>query len=41
MKFIQNLETMNVLEVFNVVTSKMVRLRKDIVVFAPAKDVEK
>ena len=26
MKFIQNLETMNVLEVFNVVTSKMVRL---------------
>ena len=32
---------MNVLEVFNVVTSKMVRLRKDIVVFAPAKDVEK
>ena len=41
MKFIQNLETMNVLEVFTVVTNKMVRLRNDIVVFAPAKDVEK
>ncbi len=40
-KFIQNLETMGVLEVFNVVTSKMVRLRKDIVIFVPAKDAEK
>lgn len=41
MKFIQNLETMSVLEVFNVVTSKMVRLRKDIVIFAPAKGLGK
>lgn len=41
MKFIQNLEAMGVLEVFNVVTSKMVRLRKDIVFFVPAKDAEK
>lgn len=39
--FIQNLETMNVLEVVNVVTSKMIRLRKDIVFFLPSKDTEK
>ena len=41
MKLIQKLEAMNVLEVFNVVTSKMIRLRKDTVIFAPTKDVGK
>ena len=41
MRFIQNLEALNVLEVFSVVTSKMVRLRKDIIVFASGKDPEK
>uniref|UniRef100_A0AB33IW75 Uncharacterized protein n=1 Tax=Prevotella sp. GTC17254 TaxID=3236794 RepID=A0AB33IW75_9BACT len=39
MRFVQNLEAMNVLEVFSVVTSKMVRLRKDILIFAPEKNV--
>lgn len=41
MRFVHNLETMNVLEVFVVVTSKMVRLREDILIFAPGKDAEK
>lgn len=41
MRFVHNLETMKVLEVFIVVTSKMVRLRKDILIFDPGKDAEK
>ena len=35
MKFVQFLEAKEVLEVFNVVTSKIVRLRKEVVVFLP------
>ena len=41
MRFVHNLETMKVLEVFIVVTSKMVRLREDILIFDPGKDAEK
>ncbi|WP_314722641.1 hypothetical protein [Prevotella nigrescens] len=35
MKFVQFLEAKEVLEVFNVITSKIVRLRKEVVVFLP------
>lgn len=41
MRFIQNLEALKVLEVFTVVTSKMVRLKKDIVIFTSPKETEK
>lgn len=41
MKFIQNLEAMEILEVFNVVTSKMVRLQKGVVIFVPQKETKK
>ena len=41
MKFIQNLEAMEILEVFNVVTSKMVRLQKGVVIFVPKKETKK
>lgn len=37
MKYIQNLETMGVLDVFSVVTSKMVKVKKGIVDFKPTK----
>ena len=40
MRYIQNLEEMGVLEIFNAVTSKMVRIRKDIIVFDPGKSGE-
>lgn len=41
MKFVQNLETMNVVEVFNVVTSKMVKIRKGVVIFAAENRTQK
>ncbi len=38
MRFVRKLETLKVLEVFNVVTSKMVRLREDVIIFTSEKD---
>lgn len=38
MRFVRNLEALNVLEVFSVVTSKMVRLREDVIIFASPND---
>lgn len=40
MRFVQFLEAKEVLEVFNVVTSKIVRLRKEVVVFPPGSIVD-
>lgn len=38
MRFVRKLETLKVLEVFNVVTSKMVRPREDVIIFTSEKD---
>lgn len=40
MRFVQFLEAKEVLEVFNVVTSKIVRLRKEVVIFPPGSIVD-
>lgn len=40
MRFVQFLEAKEVLDVFNVVTSKIVRLRKEVVVFPPGRVVK-
>lgn len=40
MRFVRNLEALNVLEAFYVVTSKMVRLREDVIIFESEKKTE-
>lgn len=37
MRFVRNLEALNVLEAFYVVTSKMVRLEEDVIIFESKK----